>query len=201
MSRFPFPIPNGWFAMCFSDELVAGQIKRLRYVARELVAMRGDDGVARVFDAHCAHLGAHIGHGGKVEGDGVRCPFHGWRFDGSGACVEVPYAKRDFAFPEERIRPAQPRGLRCADVVAEQLHDLRFVGRHHEEALEKEDPDRHDRDAGHHERTREHLVLSAVGSLAGCERGGNEQGQEHQWEQRKSRNPVTETFAHHRNLQ
>lgn len=94
MSRFPFPIPNGWFAMCFSDELAVGQVKPLHYFARELVAMRGDDGTPRVFDAHCPHLGAHIGHGGTVEGDGVRCPFHGWRFDGSGACVEIPYAKR-----------------------------------------------------------------------------------------------------------
>ena len=35
--RFPVPIPNGWFAMCFADELVAGQVKPLRYFARELV--------------------------------------------------------------------------------------------------------------------------------------------------------------------
>ena len=92
--RFPFPIPNGWFAMCFSDELGRGQVKALRYFDRELIAMRGDDGTARVFDAHCPHLGAHLGHGGTVEGDGVRCPFHGWRYDGTGQCVEVPYAKK-----------------------------------------------------------------------------------------------------------
>ena len=92
--RFPFPIPNGWFAMCFSDELAAGQVKALHYFGRELIAMRGEDGVARVFDAHCPHLGAHLGHGGTVAGDGVRCPFHGWRYDGTGRCVEVPYAKK-----------------------------------------------------------------------------------------------------------
>jgi 3-ketosteroid 9alpha-monooxygenase subunit A len=94
MKRFPFPIPNGWFAMCFSDQLAVGELKSLHYFDRELVATRGDDGVARVFDAHCPHLGAHLGFGGKVDGDGVRCPFHGWRFDGSGRCVEVPYAKK-----------------------------------------------------------------------------------------------------------
>jgi phenylpropionate dioxygenase-like ring-hydroxylating dioxygenase large terminal subunit len=105
MGRFPFPIPNGWFAMCFSDELLAGQIKPLHYFDRELVAMRGDDGAARVFDAHCPHLGAHLGHGGTVEGDGLRCPFHGWRYDGSGTCVEVPYAKR--IPPKARLRAWQ----------------------------------------------------------------------------------------------
>jgi phenylpropionate dioxygenase-like ring-hydroxylating dioxygenase large terminal subunit len=116
--RFPFPIPNGWFAMCFSDELERGQVKALRYFDRELIAMRGDDGVARVFDAHCPHLGAHIGHGGTVEGDGVRCPFHGWRYDGTGKCVEVPYAKK--IPPKARI--AAWRTLECSGLV--------FVWRH-----------------------------------------------------------------------
>ena len=51
---------------------------------------RGEDGVARVFDAHCPHLGAHLGVGGRVCGDGLACPFHGWRFAGDGRLVEVP---------------------------------------------------------------------------------------------------------------
>jgi phenylpropionate dioxygenase-like ring-hydroxylating dioxygenase large terminal subunit len=92
--RFPFPMPNGWFAVCFSDEVPAGTLRSARYFARDLVVLRGADGVARAFDAYCPHLGAHLGHGGKVEGDGIRCPFHGWRYDGSGRCVEVPYARK-----------------------------------------------------------------------------------------------------------
>jgi nitrite reductase/ring-hydroxylating ferredoxin subunit len=51
-------------------------------------------GSAAVFDAHCPHLGADLGRGGRVEGESLRCPFHGWAFDVSGACVEVPYARR-----------------------------------------------------------------------------------------------------------
>ena len=43
-------------------------------------------------DAYCAHLGAHLGVGGRVEGECIRCPFHGWRYDGeSGKCTEIPY--------------------------------------------------------------------------------------------------------------
>ena len=42
-------------------------------------------------DAFCPHLGAHLGYGGLVEESTIRCPFHAWRFDGTGACVEVPY--------------------------------------------------------------------------------------------------------------
>ena len=58
--------------------------------------------------------------------------------------LEVPHAQRDLALLVERVGPSQPGDLRGADVVAEQLQDLRFVGRHHEEALEQEDPDRID---------------------------------------------------------
>jgi 3-ketosteroid 9alpha-monooxygenase subunit A len=95
MSRFPYPAyPNGWFRVAYSSEIAVGELKPLHYFGRELVVFRGEDGDARVFDAHCPHLGAHLGHGGKVEGNGIRCPFHAWRFDGDGSCAEIPYAKR-----------------------------------------------------------------------------------------------------------
>jgi hypothetical protein len=45
-------------------------------------------------DAYCPHLGAHLGVGGRVDGDELVCPFHGWRFNGAGSCVHVPYAAR-----------------------------------------------------------------------------------------------------------
>jgi nitrite reductase/ring-hydroxylating ferredoxin subunit len=93
--HFPFPpYPNGWFQVAYSDELATGQVLPLSYFGRELVAFRGADGKASVLDAFCPHLGAHLGYGGKVEGQSIVCPFHAWRFDGCGGCVEVPYAKK-----------------------------------------------------------------------------------------------------------
>src|SRR5208337_1884068 len=95
MSRFPFPrYPNGWFQVAYGDEIAKGSVQRLQYFGQELVAFRGDDGALRVLDAYCPHLGAHLAIGGKVIGNTLRCPFHGWRFDGEGQCVEVPYAKK-----------------------------------------------------------------------------------------------------------
>ncbi|HEU4429945.1 MAG TPA: Rieske 2Fe-2S domain-containing protein [Myxococcota bacterium] len=94
MPRFPFGIPNGWFLIAYSEDLPRGAVKRMRYLARELVAFRGASGAVSVLDAYCPHLGAHLGEGGVVVGDTVRCPFHGWRWDGQGACAEIPYAKR-----------------------------------------------------------------------------------------------------------
>ena len=62
------PMPFGWFAMCYSDELAVGQVKPLRYFGRDLVAWRGEDGQARVLDAYCAHLGAHMGGSAHAPG-------------------------------------------------------------------------------------------------------------------------------------
>ena len=87
------PMPFGWFAMCYSDELAAGEVKPLRYFERELVAWRGADGAARVLDAYCPHLGAHMGYGGKVDGNDLQCPLHSWRWNGEGAAVKIPYSR------------------------------------------------------------------------------------------------------------
>ena len=91
---FPFPIPSGWFAVAYSDELAAGEVKPLVCFGRDLVLFRGESGAAALLDAHCPHLGAHLGHGGSVAGDTLRCPFHAWRWRADGGCAEVPYAKR-----------------------------------------------------------------------------------------------------------
>ena len=77
--RFPFPVPNGWFVVAQADDLAPGEVRALYFFARDLVLYRGDDGEPHVVDAHCPHLGAHLGVGGKVEGECLRCPFHGWR--------------------------------------------------------------------------------------------------------------------------
>ena len=100
--RFPMPIPDSWFQVAYSDELERGEVRPIRYFGRDLVLFRGESGAAHVLDAHCPHLGAHLGRGGRVEGDTLRCPFHAWRFDGGGICVEVPYARK--IPPKARVR-------------------------------------------------------------------------------------------------
>lgn len=94
MSRFPLPIPAGWFVVAESEELRPGEVRPLTVFGAERVLYRTEAGHAALLDAHCPHLGAHLGHGGKVEGDGLRCPFHGWAFATSGLCTSVPYARR-----------------------------------------------------------------------------------------------------------
>jgi 3-ketosteroid 9alpha-monooxygenase subunit A len=86
--------PRGWFVIAWSSELPAGGVMPLRYFERDLVLFRTESGAVHVLDAHCPHLGAHLGHGGTVVGETVACPFHAWRFDGSGRCTQIPYAER-----------------------------------------------------------------------------------------------------------
>ena len=87
------PIPFGWYALACSTDLAPGDVRPLYYFDEHLVLFRTEDGRAHVTAAFCPHLGAHIGHGGRVEGNAIICPFHGWRFDGEGVCVSVPYAR------------------------------------------------------------------------------------------------------------
>src|SRR6266508_2543052 len=94
-TRFPFPrYPTGWFQVAWSDEVAPGQSRPLKYFGKDLVIFRGESGRVSVLDAHCPHLGAHLGHNGKVKGDLLECPFHAWKFNGDGACAEIPYATR-----------------------------------------------------------------------------------------------------------
>jgi phenylpropionate dioxygenase-like ring-hydroxylating dioxygenase large terminal subunit len=104
--RFPFPLPNGWFIVAMSADLAPGKVTDLHLFDRDLVLFRTETGAPRLVDAYCPHLGAHLAVGGKVEGECVRCPFHGWAFDGaSGDCVEIPYGPSERIPPKARVRP------------------------------------------------------------------------------------------------
>jgi phenylpropionate dioxygenase-like ring-hydroxylating dioxygenase large terminal subunit len=90
--RYPFgPYPTGWYLALESWALPAGTAVPLHLFGQELVAFRTAQGQAVILDAHCPHMGAHLGYGGVVDGEGIRCPFHAWRFDTSGQCADVPY--------------------------------------------------------------------------------------------------------------
>lgn len=93
--RYPFPtVPDGWFSIAPSDLVGAGEAVPVTSLGREFVVMRTETGTAQVFDAHCPHLGAHLGVGGIVCGETLTCPFHGWVFDAEGRLIEVPRLDR-----------------------------------------------------------------------------------------------------------
>ncbi len=85
--------PRGWFVVAFSDELKNGDVHTLDYFGKKYALYRGEDGVARIMDAYCPHLGGSLARG-KVIGDSLACPFHAWRFGPDGKCNHIPYSPR-----------------------------------------------------------------------------------------------------------
>jgi 3-ketosteroid 9alpha-monooxygenase subunit A len=100
--RYP-AFTRGWFQVAWSEKLARGAVRSLKVCGEDLVLFRTEDGQAKVLDAYCPHLGAHLGMGGKVEGDCITCPFHGWKFDGDGACASIPYTQK--IPPKAKLKP------------------------------------------------------------------------------------------------
>lgn len=97
----PGHFARGWHIVLFSQELKVGQVHNLHYFDRDLVVYRGESGRVAALDAHCPHLGAHLGAtGGRLIGDNIACPFHGWTFSPTGECVAIPYASK---IPERAV--------------------------------------------------------------------------------------------------
>ncbi|MFZ4120225.1 MAG: Rieske 2Fe-2S domain-containing protein [Caulobacterales bacterium] len=93
---------QGWYWAAASRALRIKQVLGLELMGRSIVLYRGVDGVARARDAFCPHMGAHLSLG-RVEGNGLRCFFHGWRFDQAARCDHVPALDGE-ARPQVQLR-------------------------------------------------------------------------------------------------
>lgn len=85
-------LPEGWFPVGWAHELAPGEVKALHYFDRDLVLWRGTSGAIALQDAYCLHLGAHRGVGGRVAGDDLMCPWHGWEWGADGRNTRIPYS-------------------------------------------------------------------------------------------------------------
>lgn len=64
-------------------------LKAVRVLGLDLVLFRNEQGQFGLLDRPCPHRGADLAFA-RHEGDGLRCPFHGWKFDVTGQCIETP---------------------------------------------------------------------------------------------------------------
>lgn len=88
----PQAVVESWYWAMKSAELKVGQVKPLNFLGQELALYRGEDGVVRAVDAYCPHMGAHLAEG-KVDGKGLRCFFHAWKYSETGELVDIPCRK------------------------------------------------------------------------------------------------------------
>lgn len=95
-----FTYPRGWFMIAQAAELGAVPLP-LHYFGRALALYRGQSGMLHLVDGHCPHMGAHLALNSTsyvvrdmqhIEGESIRCPFHGWRFGPDGRCDDIPYS-------------------------------------------------------------------------------------------------------------
>ncbi len=96
---------NYWQPVALVDELQGERpVKAVRLFGEALVLFKA--GGYRLMQRHCPHRGADLAYG-RIEPDGLRCAFHGWKFDAAGKCVETP---------------AEPAGSR----MCEQIHPVSY---------------------------------------------------------------------------
>jgi len=79
---------NFWYPMAMSEEL-ANQPIKVRCIGQDFVVFRTQDGAAKCVSNTCTHRGGSLS-GGKIKGDCIQCPYHGWEFDGDGVCHRIP---------------------------------------------------------------------------------------------------------------
>jgi 5,5'-dehydrodivanillate O-demethylase len=90
-----------WHPVYVGSKLPAGKAVRIRILGEDLTLYRGESGTPHLVGARCAHR-LTVLHTGFVEGERIRCMYHGWCYDGTGQCVERP-AERDEGLPQVKI--------------------------------------------------------------------------------------------------
>ena len=90
-----------WHPIAGASEFDKTPIKAVRLMGEDLTLYKDLNGTYGLVDRHCAHRRADMSYG-FVEQTGIRCNYHGWRYDESGACIEQPY--EDTAHPNTRLK-------------------------------------------------------------------------------------------------
>ena len=86
--------PDYWYPLAWSDELKQGKTLGRRFAGSPIVLYRGNSGRVFALEDRCAHRQVPL-HLGVVSGDEIKCHYHGWTYNCSGKCVNVPYMGPD----------------------------------------------------------------------------------------------------------
>jgi phthalate 4,5-dioxygenase oxygenase subunit len=108
-----------WIPALRSDELAGPDSppQRLRLLGENLIAFRATSGKAGIVRNACPHRGASLFFG-RNEEEGLRCVYHGWKFDVNGACVDMPSEPAESNFKSKVRATAYPCVERCGVIWA-----------------------------------------------------------------------------------
>ena len=98
-----------WLPVALSRELPEPDCPpvRLRILTEDLVAFRDSEGQVGLLDRYCPHRGASLFFG-RNEQSGLRCVYHGWKFDVTGGCVDMPNEPTESNFKNKIQQTAYP---------------------------------------------------------------------------------------------
>jgi len=97
---------NFWYPAGTSSEFTETPVKR-QMLGQNFVLFRDADGVARCLSNVCPHRGGSLATG-RVKGNCIECPYHGWQFNGEGHCERIPSLGPDGKIPARARVDAYP---------------------------------------------------------------------------------------------
>ncbi len=107
---------NFWYPAEWGDKLTDTPV-RVRMLGQDFVLFRDSNGMARCLSNTCIHRGGSLASG-KLQGDCVQCPYHGWEFDGDGTCRKIPSLGPNAKVPARARIDAYPTQERYGIVFA-----------------------------------------------------------------------------------
>jgi 5,5'-dehydrodivanillate O-demethylase len=96
-----------WHPVACADQMTDRWTKRVRILGEDLVLFRDRSGRFGLIGEACPHRRASLAYGIPTE-DGIRCPYHGWKFDGTGRCLEQPNEPEGSNFKDKVSLPGYP---------------------------------------------------------------------------------------------
>src|SRR5437016_7977325 len=96
-----------WHPIAAASQLDENPIRRVKLLGEKLVLYRDRSGKLGLVQEACAHRRVNLVFG-IPEDEGLRCPYHGWRYDASGQCLEMPAEPADSTFPSRVQITAYP---------------------------------------------------------------------------------------------
>ena len=82
-------LKNTWYVAAWNHELIDGKKLARTILEKPIVLYRGASGKVVALDDRCCHRAAPLSMG-RIEGDDIRCMYHGMKFDTSGKCIQIP---------------------------------------------------------------------------------------------------------------